>query len=266
MIVMGVADQALRGFATFELGVYAKELLVLDLVAFAFLAILSLLIHVVVNNRFVGYFAFVAFVVVNTFIWGPLKIQTLMVQYGGTPTYVYSDMNGFGPYVAGLLWFNLYWALFAGLLLVVVMLLWIRGTDVDAAVRRFNTSLRFRGSTRWATVGLLVGWLVMGGFVYHNTQVLNEYTPTREAEDRAVRYELGYKADYEGRPAPRVVDLRYEIDVYPHARDLRARGSPSTRSLWDCRSRWRWRWTSPGRPWSGRTRTWACVCIAWIRP
>jgi hypothetical protein len=224
MIVMGMASQALHGYTTFELGVYAKELLVLDLVAFAFLAVLSLLIHVVVNNRFVGYFAFVAVVVVNTFIWGPLKIQTLMVQYGGAPSYIYSDMNGFGPYVAGLLWFNLYWAFFAGLLMVAVTLLWLRGTDMNAAVRRLNAGLRFRGSTRWATLGLVVGWLVMGGFVYYNTQVLNEYTPTRVAEDRAVQYELRYKADYEGRLVPRVVDLRYEIDVYPSSRDLRARG------------------------------------------
>jgi ABC-2 type transport system permease protein len=224
MVLAGVTAQALRGYFNFELGVYLKELLVLDLVAFAFLAVLSLLIHVLVNNRFLGYFVFVTALVVNTFIWGPLKVQSVMLRYGSAPGYVYSDMNGFGPYVSGLFWFNLYWAAFAGLLMVAVALFWLRGRDLNAAARRLNARLRFYGGARAATAALAVAWLLLTGFVYYNTQMVNEYTPIRTAQDRQVQYELRYKEAYEGQPQPRVTDIRYEIDVYPYERDLQARG------------------------------------------
>ena len=224
VMTMGIIAQASKGYTNFELAVYFKELLVLDLVAFGFLAVMSFLVHAVVNNRFLGYFVFVALMLLNTFIWGPLKLQSVMLRYGGTPSYTFSDMNGFGPYVAGLFWFNLYWLLFAGLLLGAVTLFWVRGLDVNFSVRRLNARLRLSGSTRWAMLGVLVVWFSTAGFVYYNTQVINEYTPTRAAEQRQVRYELDYKATYEGMPQPRVVDVQYEIDVYPAERDLRVQG------------------------------------------
>jgi ABC-2 type transport system permease protein len=223
-IVMGVVGQALRGYTNFELGVYAKELLVLDLIDMAFLAVLSLLVHVVANNKFLGYFVFVGLVLLNTLVWGPLKIQTLMVRYGDSPSYVYSDMNGYGPYVGGLAWFNVYWAFFAGLLVVAAILYWIRGIDVDRRVRRLNARLRFRGPVRAAALVLTVGWIAMAGFVYRNTQMLNSYTPTRTAEDRRQAYEEKYRKAYQDLPQPRVVDVKYGIDVYPHRRALHARG------------------------------------------
>ena len=112
----------------------------------------------------------------------------------------------------------------AGLLLGAVTLFWVRGRDVNLAVRRLNARLRLSGSTRLAMLGVLVLWISTAGFVYYNTQVINDYTPTRAAEERQVRYETDYKATYEGMPQPRVVDIQYEIDVYPAERDLSVRG------------------------------------------
>ena len=224
-MAMGMVAQAARGYTHFEVGVWIKEMLVLDLVGFAFLAVLSFLVHALVNNRFLGYFVFVAAIIVNTFIWVPLKMQAVMVRYGDAPSYTYSDMNGYGPYVAGLFWFNGYWLAFAGMLVIATILVWLRGLDTQFSVRRRNAGLRFRGGTRWAFATFLLAWLSLGGWVYYNTQVLNAYTPTRTAQDRQVAYETTYKATYEGMLQPRVVRLRYEIDVFPGERDLHSRGT-----------------------------------------
>jgi len=148
-----------------------------------------------------------------------------MVRYGEAPSYTYSDMNGYGPYVAGLAWFNAYWLAFAGMLVIATVLLGIRGLDTNLAVRRRNAGLRFRGGTRWGFAAFLVTWLGLGGWVFYNTQLLNAYTPTRTAQDRQVAYETTYKATYEGMLQPRAVGVRYEIDVYPRERDMRSRGS-----------------------------------------
>ncbi|NJD19881.1 MAG: hypothetical protein FIA95_11455 [Gemmatimonadetes bacterium] len=224
-MLLGIVAQAGHGYTNFELSVWIREMLVLDLVAFSFLAVLSFLVHAAVDNKFLGYFVFVALVAVNTFIWLPLKVQAVMVRYGGTPSYTYSDMNGFGPYVAGLLWFNAYWAAFAGALVLVTVLLWIRGRDTELAVRTANARLRLRGQARTALGVFLAAFVVLGGWVFYNTQVLNAYTPTRTGEERQVAYETTYKKTYEGMLQPRITDLRYEIDVFPEERDLHARGT-----------------------------------------
>lgn len=224
-MLVGIAGQAAHGYTNFELGLWIREMLVLDLIAMSFLAVLSLLVHAAVNNKFLGYFVFVGLVVVNSFIWLPLKIQSVMVRYGGTPSYTYSDMNGFGPYVAGLSWFNAYWAAFAGMLVLATGLLWVRGRDVELSVRRANAGLRFRGPARTSFGVFLAAFAVLGGWVFYNTQVLNAYTPTRTAEDRQVAYETTYKAAYRDLLQPRAVDLKYEIHVFPEERDLRTRGT-----------------------------------------
>jgi hypothetical protein len=224
-MAMGMVAQAARGYTHFEVGVWIKEMLVLDLVGFAFLAVLSFLVHALVNNKFLGYFVFVAAIIVNTFIWVPLKMQAVMLRYGDAPSYTYSDMNGYGPYVAGLFWFNGYWLAFAGMLVIATILFWVRGLDTQFSVRRRNAALRFRGGSRWAFATFLLAWLGLGGWVYYNTQVLNAYTPTRTAQDRQVAYETTYKATYEGMLQPRVVRLRHEIDIFPRERDLRSRGT-----------------------------------------
>ncbi|HSG48761.1 MAG TPA: M1 family aminopeptidase, partial [Longimicrobiales bacterium] len=224
-MAMGIGAQALHGYTNFELDVWVREMLVVDFLGFAFLAVLSLLVHGLVNNKFLGYFVFVGLVIVNAFIWGPLKIQSVMLRYGSAPAYVYSDMNGYGPYVGGLVWFNAYWLAFAGMLLVAAILSWVRGTDVHLPVRRRNAWLRFQAGPRRAFAAFLVAWVALGAWVFYNTQVVNAYTPTRTAEARQVAYETTYKAAYEGMHQPRVVDLRYEIDVFPAERDLRSRGT-----------------------------------------
>lgn len=224
-VAIGVAAQAAHGYTHFELGVWIREMLVLDMLAFTFLTVLAFLVHAVVNNKFLGYFVFVGLVIANTFLWIPLKIQSVMVRYGDAPSYTYSDMNGYGPFVAGLFWFNAYWLAFAGMLVVATILLWMRGKDEHLSKRRVNARLRFSGSTRGAFAGFLLAWAGLGGWVFYNTQVLNAYTPTRTAEERQVAYETTYKAIYEGMLQPRIVDLSYEIDVFPAERDLRSRGT-----------------------------------------
>ena len=77
---------------------------------------LALLVQAVVNSQLLGYFVVVALFAVNTFIWSPLKIQTLMVRYGALPGYTYSDMAGYGPWVTSLTWFALYWVPVAAVL------------------------------------------------------------------------------------------------------------------------------------------------------
>lgn len=219
-IVIGIITQTLYGYFNYEIGVYVKSLLVIQLLSFSMLVVLSLLFHYLINNRYVAYFAFVAFVIVNDFIWNVLEIGTHMLSFGSMPNVTYSDMNGFGPFVPSTIWFTAYWLLFSILLCYVIIAFFIRGKETDFKTRFINSKIQF-GKNKIAIGLSLLAFLVCGGFVYYNTQVLNTYDSSKQQENKQVAYEKKYKK-YENIAQPRFTKLNYIIDIQPEERNVTA--------------------------------------------
>ncbi|MFZ4560806.1 MAG: M1 family aminopeptidase [Saprospiraceae bacterium] len=219
-ILVGMAFQALNGYTRFELGQYAVSLLVLDLLEFSFLAIVAILIQYLVNNRYLAYFVFIAFVVVDSFLWSALKISTNMLGYGSRPFLVYSDMNGFGPFVPGQVAFNVYWGLVALLFCFLAYAFYLRGAEDALAVRVRTALQRLRQkAVPLAVLGIL--FTACAGFVFYQTEVLNTNISQDEYEKRQKSYELTYKK-YEGIAQPVWTDLDFHIALYPYQRHLYA--------------------------------------------
>lgn len=218
-VLTGMVAQTIMGYTNYELGVYASEMLLIDWLRFAYIAVLSMLLHSLINNKYLAYFAVVAFLIANNFIWLPLDVQSLMLRYGGLPSFTYSDMNGFGPFVRGLTWFNIYWLLFALLLVVITGFFWVRGKDTAWRRRQYNAGLRYRHSRHLALFGLMGLWGLTAGFVYYNTQVLNTYRTPKEKRQLSADYEKQFK-NWEHREQPYITDAQYEIDLYPERRDM----------------------------------------------
>ena len=219
-ILVGMAFQALNGYTRFELGQYAVSLLVLDLLEFSFLAIVAILIQYLVNNRYLAYFVFIAFVVVDSFLWSALKISTNMLGYGSRPFLVYSDMNGFGPFVPGQVAFNVYWGLVALLFCFLAYAFYLRGAEDALAVRVRTALQRLRQkAVPLAVLGIL--FTACAGFVFYQTEVLNTNLSQDEVEKRRKSYELTYKK-YEGIAQPVWTDLDFHIALYPYQRHLYA--------------------------------------------
>lgn len=217
-ILVGMTAQLLHGYTRFELGVYVQSILVLDLLRFATLAVLAILFHYLINNRYIAYFAFVAFLILNSFVWSVLEIDTNMLPFGATPFVMYSDMNGFGPFVPGQVWFNLYWGLFCVILLLIGEAFYVRGKETGFRTRFRFALQRLRGKSWWVG-GSVLAFLGCAAFVYYNTEVLNTYLTGKEVERRMKEYELTYKK-YENLPQPRWVKFDYNIDIHPYERNL----------------------------------------------
>ena len=219
-IVVGVTAQTLAGYTRYELPVYFKSLMVLDWLQFAFMAVSAILLQVLLNQRYAAYFGFILVLVL--FAFAPLLsgLTSNLVIFGGVPSSVYSDMNGFGPFVPGLFWFNLYWVLVCLLLLVVAYLFYVRGNDIDRQSRWAESKRRLRGAWPYGVsiVALLIG---CGGWVYYNTDVLNRRYSREEIEGLQKGYEQAYKR-YQGVPQPRFEGFEFAIDIDPQARDLEA--------------------------------------------
>jgi hypothetical protein len=67
---------------------------------------------------------------------------------------------------------------------------------------------------------LVVG---LGGFIFYNTNVLNEYTTTRAEQASRAEYEKLYKR-FQDAPQPRVVGVRVWTDIFPEEARARIRG------------------------------------------
>src|SRR6218665_268983 len=220
-ILVGIIAQTLHGYTRYDLEVYFKSLLVLKLLSYSYLVVLSLLFHYLINNRYVAYFAFVMFIVMNSFVWGLLEISTNMIAFNAKPFLIYSDMNGYGPFVPSTIWFNLYWGLFCVVLCFIVLAFYVRGKEIDFKHRLRHAKQQFSKSK----IGLalsLVAFMLCGSFVFYNTQIVNSYDSSKETENSQVNYETKYKK-YEKLVQPRFYKFNYAIDIYPSERNMIAK-------------------------------------------
>ncbi|MBK6643802.1 MAG: hypothetical protein IPG39_22485 [Bacteroidetes bacterium] len=179
--------------------------------------------HALINNKYLAYFAFIIFLLLNTFVWRMLEVETHMVKFSAAPTFIYSDMNGFGPYVAGLSWFRIYWALFSLLIIFVTIYAWNRGRETSFRIKMQSILTGFKGVRKPVILSILTIWLLTAGFIYYNTQQLNSYKTDEELVNASINYEKKYKK-YQTAIQPRATSFIYNIDLFPEDRRLEIKG------------------------------------------
>lgn len=218
-ILLGIITQTLYGYTRYELDVYLKGLFGIRLTKMIFLTVLSLLLHYLINNRYIAWFAFIVFIIVNGFIWRLLEIRTNMLAFGFLPRVEYSDMNGFGPFVPGTVWFSLYWFLFCLILCFVISAFYIRGKEEQIGYR-WKRAKNNLWNQKTAIFVSLILFVLCGSFVYYNTKTLNTYDSSKEGENKQLAYEQQYKR-YEHLAQPRFFKLDYKIDIFPESRSVK---------------------------------------------
>jgi hypothetical protein len=228
-ILAGIGIQIWRGYHHFELGLYLRGMLLVAGVLFVLTAVLAFFLQVATNNRYLGFLLTILYFV-GTRALGALDFDHYLYRYGAAPDAPYSDMNGFGPFVARLVSFDVYWAFAAALLVVAAHLLWIRGRAEGWRTRLRLARRRFRGPVRIATAAAAVGFVAVGSWIFYNTNVLNEYVPDDLARDRFARYEKKYK-QYERLPQPRIRAMSADVDIYPERRAVDIRGRYRLRNV-----------------------------------
>jgi ABC-2 type transport system permease protein len=222
-LVAGIVFQAVHGYDRFQFGLYLHELLLRDASGFIFLAALAFFIHVLAPNKYVGYFVFIVFYLVNTYLWQALNVATNLVQFAGRPKIIYSDFFGDAPYRLAWDWFTLYWLLFCPLLAIVTVMFWPRGNQYGWRDRGHNAALRFRPGWKAATAVCLLAFAACGGWIWYNTEVLNPLVGPKELARVEAEYEKTYKP-LNRVPQPRVRSVKYAIDVFPSSRNVSMRG------------------------------------------
>jgi ABC-type transport system involved in multi-copper enzyme maturation permease subunit len=223
LALAGMLVQVRLDYSHHEPGLFLKVLLGLQLPEYLLFALLALVIHTVVNQKYIGHLVVILVYSFMAFS-SALGIEHNLLVYAGGPGWAYNDMRGFGSSLAPWLWFKLYWAAWALLLAVVARLLWVRGKDHHFGVRLHVARHRLTRAT--ALVGALaIGLiLVVGGYVFYNTNVLNDYNSAKNNMKRSAEYERRY-ARYQNAPQPQLTGTKLHVEIYPQQKKVDIRGT-----------------------------------------
>ncbi|MBC8088753.1 MAG: hypothetical protein H7Z40_15925 [Phycisphaerae bacterium] len=220
----GMFAQLALGYQQFEIGLYLKVMLGLQLPEYLLFALMALVAHVVIDEKYIGHLVAIMAYVFIAVLGSMLGIEHNLLVYGAGPGWTYTPMRGFGPDLAAWLWFKLYWAAWALLFLVGARLLWVRGKERGVGVRLRWARRRLTRTTAMIaiTAALLVASL--GGFIYYNTNVLNTYLTAAEITERRAEYERRY-GKFEGIAQPEMTGTKLRVEIYPKRGAVQITGS-----------------------------------------
>ena len=216
-MLVGIFMQTIAGYYHYELLQYFKELYIVTFPQVLTFIFLALFIQTVVSNKFVGHA-----IVIGIFVLLPILYnfgwENTLYLLGQTPTYTYSDMNGYGHFVPALFWSIVYWFAIMAVLGVISVALARRGAEDSLRAR---AHLAFRLAPRLAPLALLFAVIAIGAgsWYFYNAHVLNEYLDSKARRDIQADYERKFK-QYENLLQPKVTAVDAAINIYPDRRSF----------------------------------------------
>ncbi|MBF9239621.1 ABC transporter permease [Hymenobacter sp. BT683] len=217
----GLLTQTLKGYFNFEIGLYLQALFLYQLPFLLLLCVLAMVTQVVVNNKYLGFAVIMVYYLADAFR-PQIGLGHRLLDFGGSITPgPYSAMNGYGHFLPAFWWNKLLWAGVALLMVLAATLLWVRGTDTTGRLREARRRWS-AGSSATLALGLLIS-LGAGGYIFYNTNVLNQYLSPKAGEQQQLAYEQQYRR-YKDVPQPRVTAVSLKTDIFPSTRAVRFRG------------------------------------------
>jgi ABC-2 type transport system permease protein len=213
-MVVGVVIQIAKGYHQFNFPIYFTYVFILLLPRLLEMVIFSYVMHVTINNKFVAHGVGVFFWVAVFYLRTSGLFNYNLLLYSYTPWYGLSDMDGLGHMAVPVNWFNLYWLLFGGLLIIISALFYYRGVTSSFKERLQLVGERFDNKTRLFTAVLFVAFLAVGAYNYYNVSYLNKFLVQTESTDRGIVYEKTLKR-YANLPLPKITSIKMFVDLYP---------------------------------------------------
>ncbi|MCR5889999.1 ABC transporter permease [Hymenobacter sp. J193] len=223
LLLGGLLLQTILGYHRFEIGLYVQALFGLQLVEYLLFALLALAVHALVNQKYVGHLVLLLALGFMGFA-SRLGIPHHLLVFGAAPEWSYTDIRGYGASLGPWLWFKAYWAAWALLLAVAATLFWPRGKQPSLNLRAALARRRFTRSTAVAAAVAAGMVLILGGFIFYNTNVLNRYTTAADRTRQRAEYERRY-ARYARMPQPALTSTRLQVALYPRQQAVTIRGT-----------------------------------------
>jgi ABC-2 type transport system permease protein len=221
VMLCGILSQTIAGYFHYELFQYAKELYLVIFPQILIYALAALFLQTVLSNKFIGHAIIIGLFVLISVLTAHGWEDTLYL-FGNTPTYTYSDMNGYGHFVPALFWSITYWLSIAAFLGVLSIGLALRGAD-DGWSARLRLFRQRSPRLIPACVLFLLIAIGSGSWYFYNTHVLNEFLSAPDQRNVQAQYERDYKK-YLFLPQPKILSVDANIDIFPERRAFSGTG------------------------------------------
>jgi hypothetical protein len=214
-IIAAVIVQIAHGWFRFEPQLYLAFAYFIGAPLVA-LAMAFALIHAVSPGRHVGMVATLLFVI-YTRIGGAIGLDNRLWRFGTAATPGYSELNGFDRAAVAFHWFMLLWVLVGFAAAVIASSMW----------RRSGRSIRERlvlARRSKLAAALLIPIVVIGAWIYYNTDVLNRNESAAQVNDWKAAYEKTY-GRFAKAPRPHIAEIDAAFDLAPERQSIRAHGT-----------------------------------------
>ncbi|APZ47340.1 peptidase M1 [Polaribacter reichenbachii] len=222
LIISGIIFQTVNGYYKYEFGVYLSGFFIDILPFLALYTFVAFFIQSVVNHKFVGILLVIVFFMLNSAL-DVFGFNHDLYLFGGSALSAYSDMNGYGHFLQPYLMIKSYWFLFGLLLLILGSLVMVRGTETNLLKRIKASKYRFSKPLFKLTALVSLVFVLVGAFIFYNTNILNTYWSDAKATAFRIAYEKELK-QYEFIPQPKIVDVNLKVELYPSTRDYTVEG------------------------------------------
>ncbi|WP_374515279.1 M1 family aminopeptidase [Brevundimonas sp.] len=222
-VLAGVVTQTIKGYTDFELEKYLLWYVLPQGLSFTLLAVLAIFIQALSPNKFVGWAIMVVYLI-STIVAVNMGFDHVLYRYGAGIGVPLSDMNGTGDFAGFSAVTDAYWTAFAIILLVVAWGLWRRGTETRLWPRLKRFPRRLAGPAGLIAGVALIAFVGLGGFIYVNTNIWNDYRSRDAREAQQAAYEKALLR-YETTPQPSVAHMRLAMDLRPHQPKLTTDGT-----------------------------------------
>ncbi|MDT9598835.1 ABC transporter permease/M1 family aminopeptidase [Sphingosinicella rhizophila] len=222
-IIAAVAVQLLKGFTDIEIGHYLSWYLAPWFVTMVLYSVLAVFVQTLAPHKFVGLLIMLLYFIAET-ILPTMGFESHLYLYATTPPTPLSDMNGLGKFAEIAAWYRAYWACGAVILAVLSYALWRRGASAPLAMRIRKLPQRLAGTPAIIAGAAAVLMAGLGGWIYNNNYILNDFPTFNESQRWAADYEKTL-LPYEDDPQPKITDMRLHVDIYPDAPRAVTRGS-----------------------------------------
>ena len=222
VILSGIIIQSYNGFFEFELPLYFFDLYVINIWDFIPWILMSLLIHTLIKNKWVGLIVLLVLAIGIPPLLGAIGVQQsqfIFNQGAGSPSP--SDMNGYGSGLARYFTYRVYWFLLGIALFALSVLFYRRGMDTNVMERFAFAKARLSKSLIAILAVSLIGFFAIGGYIWKVNNVDNKQISGKEQEEMRVNYEKEL-SKFAKTPQPRLVAVNTFMDVFPDTRDFKA--------------------------------------------
>lgn len=232
ILISGVLNQVIKGYFEFELGKYFTDMYLITFPEYIQYVMVAFFVHALVQKKFLGHVITIAIWLLIFGISSFANIDYNMLFYAYRPGYTLSDMNGFGHFGKAQFWFLFYWLSFGGILVILGMLFWKRGTDAGRKARMKTARARLNNYSLFGMGALALAFIGSGVFNYYNVSVLNNYRTNKASRKISVEYEKKYRK-YLKLKQPKITDLKLDAEIYPDKRYTVVKGDFTIVNKWD---------------------------------